>query len=97
MKGYTYILRCADGSYYTGSTTNPERRLWEHQNGLGANYTARRRPVTLVYLEEHDRIETAFAREKQVQGWSRRKKAALIDGDWNALPHLAKKHWPEPE
>jgi len=84
-----YILECADGSYYTGSTWDLERRLWEHQNGLGANHTAKRLPVRLVYCEECDRIDHAFYREKQVQGWSRKKKQALIAGDTNQLHRLA--------
>jgi putative endonuclease len=84
-----YILECADGSYYTGSTWNLERRLWEHQNGLGANHTARNLPVKLVYCEETDRIDDAFYREKQVQGWSRKKKEALIKGKMNQLHQLA--------
>jgi putative endonuclease len=73
-----YILQCADGSYYTGSTKDLERRLAQHQNGEGANYTKKRLPVKLVYYEEFDRIDYAFRREKQVQGWSRAKKEALI-------------------
>lgn len=88
-KGYMYILECADGSYYTGSTKNLEKRLWEHQNMLGANYTKRRLPVKLVYYEEYQRIDEAFYREKQVQGWSRKKKEALINGKPELLPKLA--------
>jgi putative endonuclease len=84
-----YILECADGSYYTGSTWNLEKRLWEHQSGLGANYTAKHLPVKLVYCEEGDSIEAAYRREKQIQGWSRKKKQALIAGDTNALHRLA--------
>ncbi len=72
---HMYILQCADGSYYTGSTWNLEKRLWEHQNGLGANHTRQHSPVKLVYCEPYERIADAFAREKQVQGWSRKKKA----------------------
>ncbi|MFN3272958.1 MAG: GIY-YIG nuclease family protein [Cloacibacterium caeni] len=79
MKGYMYILECADGSYYTGSTTNLELRLQQHQSGEGANHTRKRLPVRLVYYEEFDRIDEAFYREKQVQGWSRRKKEALME------------------
>jgi len=79
MKGYMYILRCADGSYYTGSTTNLELRLQQHQSGEGANHTRKRLPLRLVYYEEFDRIDEAFYREKQVQGWSRRKKEALME------------------
>ncbi|MDW8449579.1 MAG: GIY-YIG nuclease family protein [Anaerolineae bacterium] len=80
-----YILECADGSYYTGSTWDLERRLQEHQSGLGANHTAKRLPVKLVYYEYYDRIEDAFRREKQVQGWSRRKKQALIEANFEKL------------
>ncbi len=80
MKGYTYILLCSDDSYYTGSTKDLERRLEQHQAGEGANHTKKRLPVKLVYYEEHDRIDTAFYREKQIQGWSRKKKEALING-----------------
>ena len=76
---HMYILECADGSYYTGSTGNLEVRLWEHQNGLGARHTAKRLPVKLVYCEFYARVEDAFHREKQVQGWSRLKKQALIE------------------
>jgi putative endonuclease len=86
-----YILRCADGSYYVGSTTNLERRLWEHNEGIGARYTARRRPVELVYSAEFPDIAQAYAAEKQVQSWSRAKREALIRGDFDALPGLAKK------
>lgn len=86
---HMYILECVDGSYYTGSTTDLERRLWQHQNGLGANHTAKRLPVKLVYCEFYDRVSDAFYREKQVQGWSRKKKQALIAEDTNLLHQLA--------
>lgn len=86
---YMYILKCADDSFYTGSTINLERRLWEHQNGLGANHTKRRLPVTLVFCEEFAHVDEAFYREKQVQGWSRAKKQALIEGRYEDLPMLA--------
>lgn len=87
MKGYMYILKCSDDSYYTGSTTDLDRRLIQHQNGEGANHTKKRLPVELVYYEEYDRIDIAFYREKQVQGWSRKKKEALIKNKPNDL-HL---------
>ena len=90
-KGFMYILECSDNSFYTGSTTELEIRLSEHQDGIGANYTKNRLPVELVYFEEYDRIDEAFYREKQVQGWSRRKKQALIEGKTELLPQLAKK------
>ncbi len=85
-----YILRCSDGSYYTGSTRDLESRLYEHQNGLGAVFTKKRLPIKLVYCEEFERIDDAFYREKQVQGWSRAKKEALIQGQYDLLPKLAK-------
>ena len=79
MKGYTYILLCSDGSYYTGSTYDLDKRLAEHQAGEGAKHTRNRLPVKLVYHEVFDRIDEAFYREKQIQGWSRIKKEALIN------------------
>ena len=84
-----YILECVDGTYYTGSTIDLERRLEQHQNGEGANYTQKRLPVKLVYFEEFGRIDDAFYREKQVQGWSRAKKEALIDNNPGLLHDLA--------
>jgi putative endonuclease len=90
MKGYMYILKCADGSYYTGSTKYLDRRLQQHQNGEGANHTKKRLPVELVYFEVFKRIDKAFYREKQIQGWSRKKKEALMRADFDALHELAK-------
>ncbi len=89
-KGYMYILECSDKTYYVGSTLNLYRRLQKHQDGLGANYTRKRRPVKLVYFEEYPDIKQAFYREKQVQGWSRRKKEALMKGELDLLPSLSK-------
>ena len=88
---WMYILECCDGSYYVGSTKDLERRLSEHKDGLGANYTSKRLPVKLVYYEEYERIADAFYREKQVQGWRRAKREALINGNLELLPALAKK------
>ena len=85
-----YILECSDGSYYTGSTKYLDVRFLQHQNGEGANYTKTRLPVKLVYHEEFQRIDEAFYREKQVQGWSRKKKQALINGHYELLPKLSK-------
>ncbi|HUH36180.1 MAG TPA: GIY-YIG nuclease family protein [Moheibacter sp.] len=90
MKAYVYILRCSDGSYYTGSTTNLELRLMQHQSGEGAGHTQKRLPVTLVYYEVFQRIDEAFYREKQIQGWSRKKKEALIRNRPEDLPLLSK-------
>ena len=89
MKGWLYILECADGSYYTGSTNNLELRLAQHQAGEGANYTKQRLPVKLVYHEDFQRIDEAFYREKQIQGWSRKKKIALINGNFQNLKSLS--------
>lgn len=89
-KYHTYILKCSDGSYYTGSTRDLEGRLEKHNDGRGANYTRKRRPVVLVYIEEFDQIDKAFNREKQIQGWRRDKKKALIKGDLNKLAKMSK-------
>ncbi len=93
---WMYILECADGSYYVGSTKDLERRIVEHQTGLGAKYTSRRLPVKLVYGEEYDRVADAYFREKQVQGWGRAKREALINGECESLPALAKKKFVKP-
>jgi len=89
MTGYMYILECSDGTYYTGSTNDLELRLKQHQNGEGANHTKKRLPVKLVYFEVFQRIDEAFFREKQVQGWVRKKKEALINGLPEELKNLA--------
>jgi putative endonuclease len=89
MTGWIYILQCSDGTYYTGSTNNMELRLLEHQYGEGAEYTKVRLPVKLVYSEECQSIEDAFLREKQVQGWNRKKKEALINGNVESLHNLS--------
>ncbi|MCI0549725.1 MAG: GIY-YIG nuclease family protein [Anaerolineae bacterium] len=86
-----YILECVDGSYYVGSTINLERQLLEHQEGRAARYTTQCLPVKLVYTEEYNHIAEAFEREKQVQNWSRAKREALIIGNRESLPQLAKK------
>jgi putative endonuclease len=89
MKNCTYILKCSDDSYYTGSTKDLQRRLKQHQNGEGANHTKNRLPIKLVYVEQFTRIDHAYYREKQIQGWSRKKKEALIEGRENELPQLS--------
>ena len=89
---WTYIVRCSGDSYYVGSTTDLERRIWQHNfSPEGAAYTRHRRPVTLVLAAEFDRIDEAFAFEKRVQGWSRAKREALIRGDFDALPGLSRR------
>jgi len=89
---YIYILECSDGSYYTGSTWNLEKRLWEHQNEFGANYTKKRLPIKLVYCEQCEPVEDAFRREKQIQGWSHRKKQALIQENIEKLVEYSKNY-----
>ncbi len=89
--GFVYILECSDGTYYTGSTKDLERRIQQHQAGEGSKYTKKRLPVKLIYSEEFDRIDAAFYREKQIQSWSRKKKQALIDGRLDDLPELSQK------
>jgi putative endonuclease len=92
---WMYILKCSDGSYYVGSTTNLELRIREHSDGIGSTYTADRRPVQLVFSAEFASIAEAYEVEKRVQGWSRAKREALICGDYAALPGLARKDFSE--
>ncbi|MFA6472986.1 MAG: GIY-YIG nuclease family protein [Candidatus Latescibacterota bacterium] len=96
MRGYLYILECADGSYYTGSTKNLEKRLWEHDNFLGAIYKRKKHPIKLVYFEEYSRIDEAFYREKQLQGGSLAKKKALIEANKDKLIELSKNYKQHP-
>jgi len=88
---WTYILQCADGSYYVGHTDDLELRIAKHQDGTFGGYTSKRRPVTLICAEEFDSRESAFVRERQIKGWSRAKKEALAQSDWQSLVRLAKK------
>jgi putative endonuclease len=89
---YLYILRCADGSYYVGTTRKSlEERIGEHNAGLHGGYTATRRPVTLVFSQHFETITDAVAAERQVKGWSRAKKEAMIKGEWSRLPEMAKR------
>lgn len=85
---HIYILRGSDDSYYVGSTVDLEQRIQQHSMGLGAEYTKRRLPVTLMFAHEYELIADAFAMEKETQGWSRRKREALIDGRYDDLPAL---------
>jgi len=91
---WVYILRCADDSYYVGSTTHLEFRVRQHQNGEGAVHTKRRRPVELVFAHETETIAEAYGLEKQVQGWGRAKREALIRGEFETLPGLASRARP---
>ena len=90
MEVTVYILRCSDGSYYTGLTKQQiEARVWEHNEGIYDGYTRKRRPVELVFTETYDRITEAIDRERQIKGWSRAKKEALIALAYEKLPELA--------
>jgi len=85
-----YVLKCADGSYYTGSTRRVvEERLGEHTGGLGGDYTCRRLPIVLIHSGHFQRITDAIAFERQFKGWSRAKKAAFLRGELDALKTLA--------
>jgi putative endonuclease len=86
---WLYILKCCDGTYYTGSTKDLEKRIKEHQSGQGANYTKDRLPIKLIYTEEYRRVVDAFLREKQIQNWSHDKKRALIEKEYSELHTLA--------
>lgn len=88
---YTYILECSDGTYYVGSTTDLGTRVAQHDLGLGAAYTRRRRPVQLVWAAEFESVAEAFHCEKRVQGWRREKREALINGDTQLLPELSRR------
>jgi predicted GIY-YIG superfamily endonuclease len=87
---WVYILRCSDGRFYTGHTDNLDLRIAQHQHGQGSDFTARRRPVVLVWSDTFGTREEALAAEFQIKPWSRAKKQALIDGDFARLSHFAK-------
>lgn len=89
MKGYVYILECANGHYYIGSTNNLRLRLQEHETERGSQYCKIYHPFKLVYTEEFDRLDKAFEREQQLKKWSHAKKEALIRGDLELLKQLS--------
>ena len=91
MSFYVYILKCVDNSYYTGHTDNLEQRLAQHHRRyFPFCYTATRLPVELVYTQMFPTREEALASEQQIKGWSRKKKEAMMRGDWNEVSRLAK-------
>jgi putative endonuclease len=90
MQFWVYILRCCDGSFYTGHTDDLDKRLWEHQEGFAADWTRRRRPVELVWCDSAPTRYEALAFERRVKNWSRAKKEALIAGDWARVGHFAR-------
>jgi predicted GIY-YIG superfamily endonuclease len=89
MAFWVYILRCSDSSYYTGHTDNLEKRMAEHQTGEIPCYTTTRLPIKLVFSQEFQSRAEALECERQVKGWSRAKKEALIRGDWEEIKRLA--------
>ena len=91
MRSYwVYMVRCSDGSFYVGITNDAERRVGEHNYGLDPRcYTFTRRPVELVHASEFHWIHEAISWEKQLKGWSRAKKLALIEKDWDEISRLA--------
>jgi putative endonuclease len=89
---WTYIVKCSDNSYYTGVTNDIDRREWEHNNDKDTcHYTYSRRPVKLVYCEDYNDINYAIDREKQIKGWSRKKKEALIEKNYKNLVKYSKR------
>lgn len=90
MTFWVYMLRCSDGSYYTGHTDNIEHRIAQHESGAFETcYTYKRRPLALVFVQGHSSREEALSSERQIKGWSRRKKEAMIRGDWEEVSRLA--------
>jgi len=87
---WVYMLKCSDGSYYTGHTDNLETRIAEHQSGEYRSYTSTRLPIALSFSQEFPTRLEALVCERQIKGWSRKKKEALIRGDWAEISRLAK-------
>jgi len=90
MSFWVYILKCADGSYYTGHTDNLEKRIGEHRSGAFGGYTSTRLPVELFFSQDFSSREEALTSEQQIKGWSRKKKEAMMRGDWNEVSRLAR-------
>jgi putative endonuclease len=86
---WVYILKCSDGSYYTGPTSDIEKRINEHKNGTVKGYTSKRLPVKLIFSESFDAVYYAISAERQIKGWTRAKKEALIKGDFQLLHKLS--------
>jgi len=93
-KSYVYILKCSDNTYYTGVTCNLNTRVNQHQSGIYKNsYTHQRRPVELVFYAEFTDVTIAIEKEKQLKKWSKAKKEALINNEYDSLINLAKKKY----
>jgi putative endonuclease len=93
MGAFVYMLRCSDNSYYVGSATGDDltSRVAEHERGAYPGYTSSRRPVTLVWSQHFERITDAIGAERQIKGWSRAKKEALINSNWSSVQSLARR------
>ena len=91
---YMYILECFGNRLYVGSTLDLEKRFFEHQSGLGSNFTNHYRPIRIAYYEEFPNVTDAFRREQQIKNWSRQKKMALINKEKSSLVGLSKKGFP---
>jgi len=96
VMAHMYILECRDGTPYVGSTRNLEHRLQQHAAGKGAEYTRRRLPVTLRWAAETDSVAEVYAWEKRVQGWSRKKREALMLGDFELISELSRRRTGKP-
>ncbi len=93
MGAFVYMLKCKDRSFYVGSATSDDlsKRIHEHQSGTFGGYTSSRLPVLLVWSEHFEHITDAIAAERKIKGWSRRKKEALVRGEWDQIKILAKR------
>ncbi len=92
MSFWAYLLRCSDGSYYVGTARiDLEVRIAQHNAGMFGGYTSTRRPVELIFSQHFESITDAIEAERQVKGWTRAKKEALIRGDWDRLKVLARR------
>jgi len=89
MSFWVYILHCSDGTYYTGHTDDLENRVAQHMSGDIAGYASTRRPLRLVFAQEFPSRVEALAAERQIKGWSRKKKEAMMRGDWQEVRRLA--------
>jgi len=94
MSFWVYLLQCADQSYYVGHTDELETRLLQHERGELGGYTSTRRPVRVVFTQEFASREEALAAERQIKGWNRKKKEALVQGDWASMSRLAQRRKP---
>ena len=94
MNFWVYMLQCADRSYYVGHTDELEKRVLQHERGECGGYTSTRRPVRLVFTQGFASREEALAAELQIKGWRRKKKEALVQGDWAEMSRLAQRRKP---